>query len=101
MDTIQEKVLPKLSLLDKKEQHKVLLVTGEAGMSMPEHISTMEAVVIIQAGEAIFEIDNKNYNLKKDDVFIVPAGVKHRLIIQSSLRAVVIMDIDSQIEFIN
>lgn len=101
MDTIKEKILPKLLLLDKKDQHKVLRVTGQAGMSMPEHISTKEAVVIIQEGEATFEIDHKNYNLKKDDVFIIPAGAKHKLDIQSNFQAVVIMDIDSQIEFIN
>ncbi|KAB2848450.1 MAG: cupin domain-containing protein [Ignavibacterium sp.] len=101
MNTIQEKILPKLLLLDKKEQHKVLRVTGEAGMGMPDHISTKEAVVIVQEGEAIFEINNENFTLKKDDVFIIPTGAKHKLDIQSSFKAVVVMDVESQIEFIN
>lgn len=101
MEYIKEKALPQLVLLDKKEQHKVHQVTGAAGISMPEHISTKEAVVIIQEGEVVLNIQNQNYNLKKNDVFIIPAGVLHSLSIQKDFKAVVIMDIDSQIEFIN
>lgn len=101
VESIKEKVLPQLILLDKKEQHKVYQVTGVAGISMPEHLSTKEAVVIIQEGEAILTIKNQNFNLMKNDTLIIPAGVKHSLSIKKDFKAVVIMDVDSQIEFIN
>lgn len=101
MQSLKEKILPQLVFLDKKEQHKVYQVTGPSGASMPEHISTKEAVVIIQEGEVVLNIQNQNYNLKKNDVFIIPAEVKHFLSIEKDFKAVVIMDIDSQIEFIN
>lgn len=101
MESVKEKTLPQLVLLDNKEQHKVYQVTGGAGISMPEHISTKEAVVIIQEGEVVLNIQNQNYYLKQNDVFIIPAGVQHSLSIEKDFKAVVIMDIDSQIEFIN
>jgi quercetin dioxygenase-like cupin family protein len=101
MESLKEKTLPQLILLDKKEQHKVYQVKGVAGITMPEHISTKEAVVIIQEGEVVLNIQNQNYNLKQNDVFIIPARVKHFLSIHKDFKAVVIMDIDSEIEFIN
>jgi len=101
MESVKEKTLPQLVLLVEKEQHKVYAVTGSSGASMPEHITTKEAVVIIQKGEVVLNIQNQNYYLKQNDVFIIPAGVQHSLSIEKDFKAVVIMDIDSQIEFIN
>jgi quercetin dioxygenase-like cupin family protein len=41
---------PKMTRLDLGNTFKVLQVTGSAGMNMPEHVSTKEAVIIIQKG---------------------------------------------------
>ena len=96
-----KETLPQLNLLTKGKQHKVYQVTGEAEMIMPLHISTKEAVVIIQDGEAILEINNTINHLKMNDVFVIPAGVSHSLTIGERFKSIVIMDNDSEIEFVN
>ena len=44
--------IPKLVTLKTGESFKVYQVTGHAGMKMPLHYSTKEAVVIVQEGFA-------------------------------------------------
>lgn len=47
---------PKISLLISGEMYKVYEVTGRAGMVMPKHYSTKEAVIIIKEGSALLEL---------------------------------------------
>lgn len=80
---------------------KVLQVTGNTGMKMLEHISTKEAVIIVQKGTAILKMKGVNHELKLNESFIVPKGIKHELQITENFQAIVIMENDSEIKFIN
>ncbi len=92
---------PKMIRLELGNTFKVLQVTGIAGMNMPEHISTKEAVIIVQKGTAILKMEGINHALKLNESFIVPAGQKHELQITTDFQSVVIMEKDSEIKFIN
>lgn len=92
---------PKMIRLELGNTFKVLQVTGIAGMNMPEHISTKEAVIIVQKGTAILKMKGINHALKLNESFIVPAGEKHELQITENFQAIVIMESDSEIIFIN
>lgn len=92
---------PKMIILHTGKSLKVLQVTGGEGMSMPEHISTKEAVVIIQNGSAVITMKGNDYLLKKHESMIIPGGEKHTLRITEDFQAQVIMETDSQIKFIN
>lgn len=66
---------------------------------MPEHISTEEAVVIIQKGSAILKIDGNVRKLKKDEICIIPGGKPHTLSITDEFQAIIVMALSSKIEF--
>jgi quercetin dioxygenase-like cupin family protein len=108
MTLIQEKNIdmksnnnPKMIQLELGNTFKVLQVNGSGGMNMPEHISTKEAVIIVQKGTAIIKIKGIDHELKLNESFIVPAGEKHELQLIEDFQAVVIMESDSEIKFIN
>lgn len=92
---------PEMSIAQKGERFKVLKVTGIKGMQMPSHFSTKEAVIIVLQGEAILNLTEKQIHLKANDSAIIPANEPHTLLIKETLQANVIMEIDSEIKFIN
>lgn len=79
---------------------KVLQVTGDSNVVMPPHYSTKEAVVSILEGSAILDIDNKEYLLKFSDSLLIPENRPHSLTIVTKMKAIVVMPIDSIIEFV-
>lgn len=64
---------------------------------MPEHISTKEAVIIVQKGTAILKMKGIDHVLKVNESFIVPSGEKHGLQITEDFQAFVIMESGSEI----
>ncbi|HEY5534849.1 MAG TPA: cupin domain-containing protein [Ignavibacteria bacterium] len=91
---------PELVSLKTGASFKVLKVTGQAGMHMPLHYSTKEAVLIVQGGSALLNIDEKEHLLQAGDSFIIPARQNHNLSLKSEFKALVIMSLDSNIEFV-
>jgi quercetin dioxygenase-like cupin family protein len=91
---------PELVLLKTGSGLKVLKVTGRSGMQMPLHYSTKEAVLIVQEGSALLRIDEKEHLLDAGDSFIIPARQIHNLSLKSAFKALVIMSLDSNIEFV-
>lgn len=78
---------------------KVLQINGKAGMVMPLHRTTKEAVVIVQEGSAVLSLPDREYTLKKGDNFIIPANVDHRLSLKTDFEAIGVMMLESTIEF--
>jgi quercetin dioxygenase-like cupin family protein len=91
---------PRLAHLALGDSFKVLQINGEAGMKMPQHHSTQEAVIIIQEGEALLQMLDGNHILKAGTTFIIPAKKEHTLTIVKDLKAFAIMGITSEINFI-
>ena len=90
---------PDLALVKRGESIKVFKVTGRAGMMMPLHHSTKEAVVIVQEGSALLKIGEKQLLLQEGDAFVIPAAQNHSLSVETGLKAFVVMALDSSIEF--
>ena len=93
--------MPDLRITKKGKTYKVFEVSSEEPAVMPPHLSTKEAIVIVQDGEAALMINNENNYLIKNDVFIIPAAAEHSLLIKDKFKAIVIMELDSEIEFVN
>lgn len=93
--------MPELKVLNKGERYKIFEVRGSEGAMMPLHLSTKEAVLIVQEGEAVLIINNENNKLNRNDFYTIPAATAHSLLIKSKFKAFVIMELDSEIEFIN
>lgn len=92
---------PEMSIAQTGNRFKVLKVTGIKEMQMPFHYSTMEAVIIVLQGEAILNLTEKKVHLKANDSAIIPANEPHTLLIKETFLANVIMEIDSEIKFVN
>lgn len=92
---------PQMTVLETGRCFKVLQVTGGPGMHMPEHISTKEAVIIVQKGSATLTMNGRDYALKTNACMIIPASQKHTLSIQENFQAHVVMEVGSEIKFTN
>ena len=51
--------------------------TIEPGGEMPLHTNTVEHEQLVLNGKALVVIDGKNYEVKKDDIVFIPAGIPH------------------------
>lgn len=91
---------PKLNHLALGETFKILRIEGNSGMEMPPHHTTQEAIIVVQKGEALLKMPDEDHFLKKGDSFIIPAKKEHSLIIKKDFKAIAIMALDSEINFI-
>lgn len=96
METLQK---PELIPLEVGKSLKTMKVQGLAGMSMPSHYSTKEAVIVIQEGEVLLKMPNSEQRLQAGAVFIIPAEVEHSLKVKKDFKAIAIMGIESEIQF--
>lgn len=90
---------PEMTPLIIGETFKTLNITAKAGMKMPLHHSTKEAVIVVLKGEAILEMQDKQHKLSQGTTFIIPAMVEHSLKINIDFHAIAIMENTSAIEF--
>ncbi|MGB3149433.1 MAG: cupin domain-containing protein [Maribacter sp.] len=91
---------PQLTHLQIGNSFKTMQVTGQAGTSMPPHHSTGEAIIIVQEGQALLKMPDAEHVLEKGSCFIIPAGKEHSLKIVTDFKAVAVMAVDSEINFI-
>lgn len=97
MDVIHK---PQLTHLKIGTSFKTMQVTGQAGALMPPHHSTGEAIIIVQEGRALLKMPDSEHILEKGSCFIIPAGKEHSLQIVKDFKAVAVMAVDSEINFI-
>jgi quercetin dioxygenase-like cupin family protein len=91
---------PELIPLEVGDSIKAMQVRGLAGMTMPRHHATKEAVIVVLEGTALLGMSERSHTLKKGSTFIIPAGKEHTLTIQQDFKAIAIMAVDSEINFI-
>lgn len=96
MEVLQD---PELIQLEEGKTFKTYYIKGSEGTKMPLHHSTMEAVLIVQEGEAMLKLPNERHLLIPGTSHIILAGVQHSLEIYKDFRAFAIMAVDSNIEF--
>ena len=90
---------PEMKLLQSGNALKVMQISGQAGMKMPRHRTTQEAVITVQAGRAILNMLDQEHTLKEGESFIIPANVDHDLVLEADFQAVAVMLLKSKIEF--
>jgi quercetin dioxygenase-like cupin family protein len=63
----------------KKDAGNVTLFAFDAGQGLSEHTAPYDAFVYIFDGEAAVSVSGKPHNVKKGELFIMPAGKPHEL----------------------
>ncbi len=90
---------PEMTPLAVGKSFKTLHVSAKAGMKMPSHHTTKEAVIVVQKGEGVLKLAAEDRSLKAGDSFIIGAGQEHSLEVKQDFEAVVTMAVDGEIEF--
>lgn len=70
----------KVEKLHISDTYETILIRIEAKHELPRHKTAKEALLVMQQGEAIFEIGSKSYNLKKGDHFMIPVNIEHSVL---------------------
>ncbi len=70
----------KVEKILKSDTCEVLLIRIEFNHTLPNHKTAKEALLVMQQGEAIFEMEGKKFNLKTGDNFMIPANVEHNVV---------------------
>lgn len=70
----------KVEKLLNSDTCETIMIRIEANHTLPSHTTSKEALLVMQQGEAIFEIEDKKFNLKKGDNFIIPVNIEHSVI---------------------
>lgn len=91
---------PQLTNLAMGETFKILKVEGLGATVMPPHYCTKEAIIVVLEGRAVLKMPESEHALKMGSSFVIPAGKEHTLSIQEDIKAIAIMAIDSEINFI-
>ncbi|WP_086477581.1 cupin domain-containing protein [Arenibacter amylolyticus] len=78
---------------------KIMQINALAGMDMPAHHNTKEAVIVVQEGEVLLNTPHEKHFLKKGDTLLVPAFVEYHLSVLQDFKAVAIMTTTSEINF--
>lgn len=70
----------KVEKLLNSDTCETIMIRIEANHTLPSHTTAKEALLVMQQGEAIFEIENKKFNLKTGDHFLIPVDINHSVI---------------------
>ena len=70
----------KVEKLLNSDTCETILIRIEANHTLPNHKTAKEALLVMQQGEAVFEIQGNKFNLKAGDNFIIPVNVEHNVV---------------------
>lgn len=97
--SIKKSDRPEMLPLDRGAVFQTLQVSAKAGMIMPLHHTTKEAVIVVKKGSGLIRMESGNQLIKAGDSVIFPAFLDHSLEIKEDFMAVVVMATDGKIEF--
>ncbi|MDO5654761.1 MAG: cupin domain-containing protein [Flavobacteriaceae bacterium] len=90
---------PQLTPYQMGEQLKILEITAPAQAQMPLHYATSDAVVMVQKGKAVLQIDGQEHILVVGTCLLIPAQKLHALQIVEDFHAFAVMTQQASIEF--
>lgn len=91
---------PQVKLLVQGKSYMAKEMAANAGVLMPKHVSTEESILVIQKGKCLMHLGDATQILNEGDVFIVPANVKHQIETKEDFKAVHVMPIGIEFEFL-
>jgi len=89
---------PKVKMLTSGNKLMAKQMQAKAGELLPIHLANAESILLVQEGECIIKLNDKDNILKQGDAFVVPPDVKHQIKVNRDFKAVHFMP--NEIEFI-
>ncbi|RYU92176.1 cupin domain-containing protein [Mucilaginibacter terrigena] len=82
-----------------KENMKVVYLELAAGTSMPRHIATGDACLVVEKGMALLIYRDETRELTKGIVTVIPANQQHMLKIIKDFKAYIVLTANADIEY--
>lgn len=96
---MKEVTKPNVKQMAKGKKFNAKQMSAKAGELLPEHVASLESVLVVIEGECIIKLDGKNNNLSQGDSFVVPAEIKHQIEAVTDFKAIHVMPNDIEFEF--
>ncbi len=74
----------------KEARFQVMVLHLPQGEELKPHISTTDATMMVMAGEALFNIDDKEFHLSTNDLFSFEANKKHAVQALTDFTAIIV-----------
>lgn len=81
------------------DHYKVVKVEFAAGHSMPRHVATSDAFMIVESGKALLIFEKETFELRPGVTQSIPANEQHMLRIVDDFKAYIVMANESKINF--
>ena len=92
---------PNVKLLSTGEKFNAKQMEAKAGELLPEHLASIESVLIVLEGQCVLTLAGKDHVLKQGDSFIVPPKIVHQIKAVTDFKAVHVMTNDIEFKFFN
>lgn len=87
-----------LELLGDSGELKLFQATAQSNAILANHISTGDAVIIVEEGSGVLIMSGKEEQLQKGDFAIIHKNRQHSLKVQLDFRAKIVMSNNANIE---
>lgn len=81
------------------DHYKVVRVEFAAGHSMPRHVATSDAFLIVESGKALLIFEKETFELDGGSTQPIPANEEHMLKIIDDFKGYIILANESKINF--
>lgn len=92
---------PNIKTLASGNQLTAKQMQANAGELLPEHIASMESILLVQEGECVLNMNDEDHVLKEGDAIVVPQEVKHQIKANKDFKAVHFMPNEIKFKFFN
>ena len=82
------------------DHYKVIQVELAAGHSLPRHIATSDAFLIVESGTALLIFSGETFELSKGMNLPIPANEQHMLKIIDDFKGYIILANEARIQYI-
>jgi quercetin dioxygenase-like cupin family protein len=81
------------------DHYKVVEVDFAAGHSMPRHVATSDAFLIVESGKALLIFEKETVELSQGTTQPIPANEEHMLKIIDDFKGYIVMANESKVNF--
>lgn len=96
---MQKVTKPNVKVLTSGEKLIAKQMQAKAGDLLPVHLASIESILLVQEGECVLKINDKNHVLKAGDAITVPPKIKHQIEVNADFKAVHFMPVEIEFEF--
>ena len=96
---MEEVTNPKVRTLATGTKLVAKEMQAKAGELLPPHLANLESILLVEEGECIFKMNDKEQVLKQGDAIVVPPEIKHQIKAIKDFKAIHFMPKEIKFKF--